>query len=276
MSPELLNYYVDKLINASLIFILTIVSFSFLGVFLCRIKNKWTNRKRRRTTKDDCFQELLDSANRKTQVINRQIQSLDKCSERIEDLIEIVDKKIDHFTNNLDVKLEQFRKIAGLLKDMDNSIKRSATSISNNTDILERRDKELQDEIKCLLSLEGKTGKERNALLRTHKDKKVNKYGLSFNRNPENAIYLDSPIDMLPMPSIGKRALKTHFKCENLEDVLSVMLLQQRKGLLQRSRNIGKKSVVAMEDYFSELGLLIIKDKCYTSEAFTKASPKNK
>jgi hypothetical protein len=81
----------------------------------------------------------------------------------------------------------------------------------------------------------------------------------------ELAFHLDYPIDILPIPMVAKNILKNKFKCEYLKDVLSVMLLQQRKGLTHNVRNMGKKSIVELENYFCEIGLLTIKNKCYIS-----------
>lgn len=373
MSPELLNTYVDWLFKALGIFILICLGISFLVIFFDWVKEKLAKKKNRRILKDEHYQELVDAANRKTQVVNRQIQSLDKCSKEIETLTQILNNKTDSFINILQEKLLQYKDTASLLKGIDesihqsvqtlqenplmnkieerlteilrdrmnpftkeldhnlsqykettnllkeidgsiinsvatiqntgienlnqlltiknspfihfiqqnladykrtanllqrvdNNIHTSASNIGESAILLEKRDRELKEEINCLLSLEGKSQEDMDHLIRKYRQTRKNKYGLCFNYELELSFYLDYPIDVITMPTVGKRVLKEYFKCETLEDVLSVMLLHQKKGLY-KIKDIGGRSIMDMEDYFIEIGLLEIKNKkFYTSK----------
>lgn len=376
MSPEVFNTYVDWFIKASGILILICLGTVLLIIFFDWVKEKLASKKHRRIIKDEHFQELTDAANRKTQVVNRQIQSLDRCSKEIEVLTqtldkkagsiidtlqekllqyretarmlkdmersihqsvqilqenplmgkieerlsEVLDTKIDSFTKDLQDRLLQYRETAGLLESIDqnihqsvvrlqgsplateienlnrvlntksnpfvrfirenmteykqmanrlqrieNNIHSSAASISDSAILLEKRDRELKDEINCLLSLEGKSEEDMDYLIRSHKRQRKNRFGLHFSYESELSFYLDYPMGIIPMPAVGKRVLKEHLECETLEDVLSVMLLQQRKGLY-KIRDMGERSIMALEEYFMEIGLLEIKNKSfYTS-----------
>lgn len=373
MSPELLNTYVDWLFKALGIFILICLGISFLHFFFDWVKENLANRKHHKIIEDEHYQELIDAANRKTQVVNRQIQSLDRCSKEIEALTqilnnktdsfiralqekllqyrdtvhilrnidqsiqqsvqtlnnnpfmnrieerlaEILDMKMSSFTKDLNGNLSQYKEITNLLKEIDesiinsaatfqnagienlnqlltiknnpficviqqnladykqtanllqridNNIHTSASNIGESTILLEKRDRELKEEISCLLSLEGKSQEDMDHLIRKHRQTRKNKYGLCFNYESELSFYLDYPIDVITMPTVGKRVLKEYFKCETLEDVLSVMLLHQKKGLF-KIKDIGGRSIMDMEDYFVEIGLLEIKNKrFYTSK----------
>lgn len=317
MSPALFNTYVDWFIGALAISLLVLIAFALAMGFYDWIKEKCTHRK---MIEEQHYQDLMKSANRKIQVINRQIQSLDKCSKEIEDMTEILNKKTDSFLHTLQEKLLQYRETTAILKDIDGNIQKSvsvikenpllnsiealtgilgkkadilmstieknasdyegtamllkkidtnmrlsAASINESAVLLEKRDKDLQNEISVLLSLEGKTDKEIDHLIHSYKAKSKNKFGLQFNQESKLAFYLDYPIDTLPIPMVVKNIFKNKFKCEYLEDVLSVMLVQQRKGLICNVRNMGKKSIVELENYFCEIGLLAIENKCYIS-----------
>jgi uncharacterized protein YukE len=376
MSPELFNTYVDWLIKASGIFIMICLGIVLLIIFFEWVKGKLAGKKRRRIIKDEHYHELIDAANRKMQVVNRQIQSLDRCSKEIEALTRTLDRKTDSFIDTLQEKLLQYRETAGMLKDIernihqsvqtlqenpimskieerlaeiidanmdsfskdlqdrlfqyrettgllesigqnirqsavtlqgsplatgienlnrvlntksnsfvrfikenmteyertanrlqriDNNIHSSAASISESAVLLEKRDRELKDEINCLLSLEGKNEEDMDYLIRSHRRQRKNRFGLHFSYESELSFYLNYPMDIIPMPAVGKRVLKEHLECETLEDVLSVMLLRQRKGLY-KIRDMGERSITALEEYFMEIGLLEIKNKTfYTS-----------
>ncbi|MFV0362736.1 MAG: hypothetical protein ACK5LL_06565 [Suipraeoptans sp.] len=318
MSPELFNTFVDWFIGALGISVLVLIAFTLAMGFYDWIKEKCTHRK---MIEEQHYQDLVESANRKIQVINRQIQSLDKCSKEIEGMTEILNKKTDSFLHTLQEKLLQYRETTAVLKDIDGNIQKSASvikenpllnsiedlagllgkkadilmrtieknasnyqgtaillkridanmrlsaaSINESAVLLEKRDKDLQNEISILLSLEGKTDKEIDYLIHSYKAKSKNKFGLQFNQESELSFYLDYPIDILPIPMTAKNIFRNKFKCEYLEDVLSVMLLQQRKGLTYNIRNMGKKSIVELENYFCEIGLLTINNKHYTSD----------
>lgn len=318
MSPELFSTYVNWIIGTLGISVLILIAFTIAMGFYDWIKEKCTHRK---MTEEQHYQDLMDSANRKIQVVNKQIQSLDKCSKEIENMTEVLNTKTDLFLHTLQDKLLQYRETTAILKDIDGNIQKSvsvikenpllnsiealtrllgkkadtlirtieknasdykgiaalfkkidtdmrlsAASINKSAVLLEKRDQDLQNEINVLLSLEGKTDKEIDYLIYSYKTKSKNKFGLQFNYESEQAFYLDYPIDILPIPMVAKNIFRNKFKCEYLEDVLSVMLLQQRKGLTYNVRNMGKKSIIELENYFCDIGLLTIKNKSYTSQ----------
>jgi|GEM_PF-6125971 hypothetical protein len=362
MTPELFNTYVDRFIGTIIIF----VFLAFVVNFCWWINEK---RKQRKAIKEQHYQDLIDSANRKIQVVNRQIQSLDRCSKEIESMTETLNTKTDSFITTLQNKLLQYKETTSILREIDESIRKSvsiirentlmngiegltelidkktdsfletiksgtveyakdidasiqksmlivqenslitrienfsellnqktdsfidtiekntlesknatgllkkadagihlsATQINESAIILEKRDRELKEEINCLLSLEGKTTEEIDYLTRSYNRQKKNKFGLRFNHESELSYHLDYPINILPIPQMAKQVLKEQFGCVCVEDVLSMMLLKQRRGMLTAIRYIGKKSITELEDYLCEIGLLVMVNRYYTS-----------
>lgn len=308
--------------------VIWLIGIAVLPMIICLLANNFFRITKKRKFKKiqkqmsgEKYQDLITFAERKVQAINKQVEALDRCSKDIEMLTETLDKKTGAFIYALQERLKDYRETACILKEIDESIQNSvstiqgsrlissiealteildkkadrfvnaiekstsdyegtagrlrriesnihlsATSISKSAVLLEKRDRELKDEVSLLLSLEGKTESEIDFLLRSYKKHNKNKFGLQFNHESELAFYLDYPVDILPIPQMAKSALKVQLKCDYLEDVLSVMLLQHRKGMLSNTRNIGRKSIGELEDYLCEIGLLTVKDRHYTSQ----------
>lgn len=320
MKTEVFDSYVIGMISIAIASLFIPIGLHILLNYFSRIKKRLKLNKMQKQINKEEYQDLIDSANRKIQLVNKQILSLDRCSKEIERLTEVLDKKTDSFIHSLYEKLLQYRETATLLKEIDESIQKSVSVISENTlmkgiegltglidqkmdsfiqtiennalksenmadllkevdtrihllatninesaIILEKRDRELKEEISCLLSLEGKTNEEIDYLTRSYNKQKKNKFGLRFNFESELAYYLDYPINVLPIPQMAKNALKDQFECVCIEDVLSMMLLKQRRGMLTAVRHIGKKSITDLEDYLCETGLLIMVNRYYTS-----------
>lgn len=152
MSPELFNTYVDWFIEAVAISVLVLIAFTFAMGFYDWIKEKCTHRK---MIEEQHYQDLIESSNRKIQVINRQIQSLDKCSKEIEGMTEILNNKTDSFIHTLQEKLLQYRETTAILKDIDGNIQKSVSVIKENP---------LLNSIETLTGL---LGKKADTLMRT-------------------------------------------------------------------------------------------------------------
>lgn len=280
MNPELFNTYVDWLIKALSMFVLAVMTLELLCIPLDWVQDKLRKRKKYKFITDEEFQEVLESTNRKTQVINKQLVALDRCSDELDKFIGVFQKsfsqyeqtadrlkkldddihystasiqksiaslddrdkehqnKADAFICILQEYLSQYSKITDRLKSIDKNIHGSANSICRSTTLLDKRDKELKEEIENLLYLE--------------------KYP---DRRPE--LHLDKSIDCLDLSASVKYKLRNQ-NCTTIGDAMGLMLKYQRKGLLQL-KGVGKHTVYRLEARIDELGLIQIQNGSYLS-----------
>lgn len=280
MNPELFNIGVDWLIKALSMFALAVITFGLLCIPLDWVWDKWRKQKKYKFITDEEFQEVLESTNRKTQVINKQLIALDRCSDELDKLIGIFQKsfsqyeqtadrlkkldddiyystaniqksiaslddrdkeqqiKVDAFICILQQCLSQYSKTTDRLKSIDKNIHGSANSISKSSTLLDKRDKELKEEIENLLYQE------------KHPDRK-----------PE--AHLEKSIDCLDLSASVKYKLRNQY-CTTIGDAMNLMLKYQRKGLLQLN-GVGKHTVYMLEARIEELGLIHIQNGIYLS-----------
>ena len=280
MNPELFNTCVDWLIKSLAMFALAVMTFGLLSIPFDWVRHKVRKRKKYKFITDEEFQEVLESTNRKTQIINKQLVALDRCSEELNRLIYIFQKSFS-----------QYEKTADRLSNLDNDIHHSTASIQKSIALLDVRDKEQQnkaDTFICMLeeclsqyskttdrlksidkNIHGSANSiSKSTLLLDTRDKELKEEIANLlylekypYKKPE--IHLDKSIESLDLSASIKCKLRVR-NCKTIGDAMNLMLQYQRKGLLQL-RGVGKHTVYMLETRIEELGLIKIQNGLYVS-----------
>ena len=280
MNPELFNTCVDWLIKSLAMFALAVMTFGLLSIPFDWVRDKMRKRKKYKFITDEEFQEVLESTNRKTQIINKQLVALGRCSEELNRLIDIFQKSFS-----------QYEETADRLKNLDNDIHHSTASIQKSIALLDVRDKEQQnkaDTFICMLeeclsqyskttdrlksidkNIHGSANSiSKSTLLLDTRDKELKEEIANLlylekypDKKPE--IHLDKSIECLDLSASIKCKLRVQ-NCKTISDAMNLMLKYQRKGLLQL-RGVGKHTVYMLETRIEELGLIKIHNGLYAS-----------
>lgn len=280
MNPELFNTCVDWLIKSLAMFALAVMTFGLLSIPFDWVRDKMRKRKKYKFITDEEFQEVLESTNRKTQIINKQLVALGRCSEELNRFIDIFQKSFS-----------QYEETADRLKNLDNDIHHSTASIQKSIALLDVRDKEQQnkaDTFICMLeeclsqyskttdrlksidkNIHGSANSiSKSTLLLDTRDKELKEEIANLlylekypDKKPE--IHLDKSIECLDLSASIKCKLRVQ-NCKTISDAMNLMLKYQRKGLLQL-RGVGKHTVYMLETRIEELGLIKIHNGLYAS-----------